>query len=86
MSNEKSSTAHQHKAATDAHAPMNGMFAMFKGEVLKVADEQEKMVERTLVEVKRATVEGARLWESQLELQASMTRAAFDGVRRMWNF
>lgn len=85
MSNEKT-TAHQHKATTETHSPMNARFGMMKGEMLKVAEVQEKMVERSLVEMKRATVEGARLWESQIELQASMTRAAFDGVRRMWNF
>lgn len=85
MSNEKT-TAHQHKTAHETHSPFTAMFGMWKGEMLKVAEEQEKVVERSLVEMKRATVEGARLWESQIELQASMTRAAFDGVRRMWNF
>jgi hypothetical protein len=79
-------TAQSHKATTDTHSPVNAMFGMWKSEMLKLAEEQEKMAERSLVEMKRATVEGARLWESQLELQASMTRAAFDGVRRMWNF
>jgi hypothetical protein len=78
--------AHSHKAATDTHSPVHAMFGMWKSEMLKFAEEQEKMTERSLVEMKRATVEGARLWESQIELQASMTRAAFDGVRRMWNF
>ncbi len=81
-----SASTHSHaKAAADNATAAGAMFSMVRTEMLKVADESEKMVERSLVEVKRATVESSRLWESQLELSASMTRAAFDGVRRMWN-
>ena len=84
--NASASTSHHHaKAAADNATAAGAMFSMVRTEMLTVADESEKMVERSLVEVKRATVESSRLWESQLELSASMTRAAFDGVRRMWN-
>jgi len=86
MSEKNTQHAHAHKPSADAATPMSAMFGMWRTEALKIADESEKAVERSFVEMKRATVEGTRLWESQLELQTAMTRAAFDGVRRMWSF
>ena len=74
-----------HKPSADAASPFHAAFGAVQKEALRVADESEKMVERSLQELKRANHEGARLWESQLELQASMTRAMFDSVRRVWN-
>jgi hypothetical protein len=87
MTDKSSSTTAQnaHKPSADAGTPFQAMFGMWKVEMLKVADESEKMAERSLVEMKRATVESSRLFESQVELGANMMRASFDGVRRMWN-
>ena len=79
------SNAQAHKPSADAGTPFQAMFGMWKSEMLKVADESEKMAERSLVEMKRATVESNRLFESQVELGASMMRASFDGMRRLWN-
>lgn len=70
---------------TDAENPMLAMFGMMRKEMLKVSDEAEKMMERSLVEAKRASHESGRLWESQIELSSSVARAMFDGARRMWS-
>ncbi len=75
----------QHKPDANTATPFTAMFGMWQKEALKVADETEKAVERSLVEFKRASVESNRLWESQLELQASVSRAAFDAARRLWS-
>jgi hypothetical protein len=90
MSDQKKTTEHTH-AHTHAHKPVDStmpgaMFLnMFRTEALKMADESEKAAERTMSEVKRATVDSSRLWESQLELHGAMSRAMFDSVRRAWN-
>jgi hypothetical protein len=91
MNDQKKSTT-EHAHAHTAHKPVDStmpgaMFMnMFRTEALKMADESEKAVERTMSEVKRATVDSSRLWESQLELQGAVSRAMFDSVRRAWNF
>lgn len=74
-----------HKAAAEFATPFTAMMGVFAKEALRVADEAEKGVERSLQEMKRANHEGNRLWESQLEMSASVSRAAFDSMRRMWN-
>jgi hypothetical protein len=89
MSDQKKTTtehthAHAHKPV-DSTMPGAMFMNMFRTEALKMADESEKAVERTMSEVKRATVDSSRLWESQLELQGAMSRAMFDSVRRAWN-
>ncbi len=85
MTDKTNTSTHAHKPSADAATPFQAMFGMWKSEMLKVADESEKMAERSFVEMKRATVEGNRLFESQVELGASMMRASFDGMRRLWN-
>lgn len=74
-----------HKSAAEATSPMTAAWGVMQKESLRVADEVEKMVERSFQESRRATHEGARLWESQVELTAAMSRAMFDGWRRMMN-
>ncbi len=69
----------------DFGLPFQSAFGLFQKEALKVADDTEKLVDRSMQEMKRANHETARLWEAQLELGASMSRAMFDGVRRVWN-
>lgn len=78
------------KKTAEAHSPFNvgaGLpgFGVFQKEALRVADDAEKMVDRSMQEMKRANHETARLFEAQLELGASMSRAMFDSVRRVWN-
>ncbi len=87
MTDQKKSTEPTaHRPAVDGVLPGAAFFGMFRTEALKIADETEKAVERSLVEVKRAQIDGSRLFETQLEVQAAMTRAMFDTVRRAWNF
>ena len=87
MTDQKKTTEHTaYKPAVDAALPGAAFFGLFRTEALKLADETEKAVERSLVEVKRAQIDGSRLFETQLEVQAAMTRAMFDSVRRAWNF
>jgi hypothetical protein len=74
-----------HTPAADATSPFHAAWGAMQKESLRVADEAEKMVERGFQESRRATHEGARLWESQVELTAAMSRAMFDGWRRMMN-
>ncbi|MDP2340656.1 MAG: hypothetical protein Q8O67_06850 [Deltaproteobacteria bacterium] len=85
MTDQNAKKHEAHKPSVDAASPFHAAFGAFQKDALRVADESEKMVERSMQELKRANHEGARLWESQLELQASMTRAMFDGVRRMFS-
>lgn len=86
MSATEQKKSHEHKSTFDAASPMHAMMSVWQKEALRVADETEKAVERGMQEFKRATHEGGRMFEAQLELSASMNRAAFDSVRRMWNF
>jgi hypothetical protein len=74
-----------HRPDASATSPFHAGFALFQKEAQRVADETEKMVDRSMQELKRANHEGARLWEAQMELGASFSRAWFDGVRRMTN-
>jgi hypothetical protein len=74
-----------HKPTTESTSPFHAVFGAFQKEALRTADDVEKMVERSHQEARRATHEGARLWESQIELSASVSRAMFDGMRRMMN-
>ena len=86
MSDSKTASQQEtHKPSADAASQLHAVFGSVQREALRVADESEKMVERSMQEIKRAQHDGARLWESQLELQQSMTRAMFDSVRRLWN-
>ena len=83
------STTNAHTAnarPVEAAHPGAALFGLFRGEALKAADETERAIERTLVEGKRAAIDGSRLWESQLELAAAMNRSMFDTVRRTFNF
>jgi hypothetical protein len=84
MSAEQKKTE-THKPASDATSPLHAAWSTMQQESLRLADEAEKMVERGFEESRRATHEGARLWESQVELTAAMSRAMFDGWRRMMN-
>jgi hypothetical protein len=74
-----------HKTHAESTSPMHAAWGAMQKESLRVADEAEKMMERTFQESRRATHEGASLWESQVELTAAMSRAMFDGWRRMMN-
>ncbi len=77
--------AEAHKPAADATSPFHAAWGAMQKESLRFADEAEKMMERSFQESRRATPEGARLGESQVELTAAMSRAMFDGWRRMMN-
>jgi len=83
MTDQKKTT--QAPTFSETENPVVAMFGMMRKEMLKVADESEKMMERSLVEMKRASHESGRLVESQLELSNAMTRAMFDGARRLWS-
>lgn len=86
MNEQKKAAEHTaHKPAVDASWPGMAFVNLFRTEALKVADETEKAFERSLVEMKRAQVDSARLFETQLEVGAAMNRAMFDSVRRAWN-
>ncbi len=74
-----------HRPGVESNSPFHAAFGLVQKETLRIADETEKMVDRSMQEVKRANHEGARLWEAQLELGAAFSRAWFDGVRRMNN-
>lgn len=82
---KKTEHAHQHRPAAETTSPWHAAWGVYQKESLRMADEAEKMMERAFQESRRATHEGARLWESQVELTASMSRAMFDGMRRMMN-
>ena len=82
---EQKKTTETHRPGPDATSPFHAAFGLVQKEALRVADETEKMVDRSLQEMKRANHEGNRLWEAQLELGASFSRAMFDSVRRVWN-
>jgi hypothetical protein len=84
MSAEQKKTE-AHKSSHEAASPLHAAWGAMQKESLRFADETEKMMERGFAESRRATHEGARLWESQVELTASMSRAMFDGWRRMMN-
>jgi hypothetical protein len=71
--------------SAESTSPWHAAWGAWQKESLRFADEAEKMLDRSFQESRRATHEGARLWESQVELTASMSRAMFDGVRRMMN-
>ena len=81
----KSTKSETHRPGAEATSPIHAAFGMMSKEALRVADETEKMVDRSMQEWKRANHEGSRLWEAQLELGASMSRAMFDSARRVWN-
>lgn len=84
---KKSAEDHrQHHASFVDAVPGAAFFGMFRTEALKMADQTEKAVDRTMVEVKRAQIDSSRLFETQLEMQAAMSRAMFDNVRRAFNF
>lgn len=85
MTDTHAKKTEQPKSGPDFLTPFHAMFGVFQKETLRVADDAEKAVERSLQEMKRANHEGNRLWESQLEMSASVSRAAFDSMRRMWN-
>jgi hypothetical protein len=74
-----------HQPGAEATSPFHAAFGLLQREALRVADETEKALDRSAQELKRAQHEGGRLWEAQMELGQSMSRAWFDGVRRMWN-
>jgi hypothetical protein len=83
-------TAEQKKTESQKHtaetaSPFHAAWGAMQKESLRFADEAEKMMERSFQETRRATHEGARLWESQIELSSAMSRAMFDGWRRMMN-
>jgi hypothetical protein len=84
MSAEQKKTE-AHKPAAEATSPFHVAWGAMQKESLRMADEAEKMMERSFQESRRATHEGARLWESQVELSAAVSRAMFDGWRRMMN-
>jgi hypothetical protein len=66
-------------------SPFAGMNTFVQKEFLRVADESEKALERSMQETKRAMHEGSRVLEGQIELGQSMMRAWFDSARRIWN-